>query len=439
MWEWGDHCSSSRYFIHDYHQFDSRFIDIVYGVYFLFISILEETSRNRALLSHNIIPRIFCLLRNTDSGRKQEWVCVSDDAPYLLLQDESRHTSDDESADQLGNESNCASEEDSAHKSAKDNEDESEGEYKEKLKIERKRKQLIDLYCIRILIELTLHSNPSEFQGSFSDTAFASLLVSSLFSDSYFLRYGGFIIVESWIRSSTSHKELFSSIAIPSSFISLLTQCPTKEEDEKDLEFKYRFRSFLKSMIHALAVVISSIGIGMRMNESSEETLTTSLNTLSTDINNAEQSYQDEDYILKEELENLKKKIAELNGIVAMEDEMIEKDMDEAISILDEDGNTIVHLLAMEEEDEKEILRAIDDLMKGPNWRYNGLIDGTNSNGTTPLHIASWYGYLSVVDYLVDHGGDVNKADKYGETPLWIASEYGHLSIVEYLINHGAD
>ena len=95
---------------------------------------------------------------------------------------------------------------------------------------------------------LSSYSNPvGEFQGSYSDSDFASLLVSSLFSDSYYFRYGAFIILEPWIHSSPSFKELFSSI--PPSFISLLTQCPTKKEGENDWLFIDRLRPFLVSLI----------------------------------------------------------------------------------------------------------------------------------------------------------------------------------------------
>ena len=176
---------------------------------------------------------------------------------------------------------------------------------------EKNKKRSIDVYCIRILIQLTLHSSGSDYQGSYSDSDFASLLVWSLFSDSYYLRYGGFAIVEDWIHSSSSHKELFSYITIPSPFFSFLTQCPSKEEED-DYDFSYQLRPF-----DALAVVVSSIAIGMRMNKTCQENLATSLNALSNDINHAEQPI--EEWIPKEELKRAKKTIEKLIGMVGSE------------------------------------------------------------------------------------------------------------------------
>jgi len=57
----------------------------------------------------------------------------------------------------------------------------------------------------------------------------------------------------------------------------------------------------------------------------------------------------------------------------------------------------------------------------------------------TPLHNASRYGHLSVVEYLVNQKADINAKTNYNMTPLHYASQDGHLSVVEYLVNHKAD
>ena len=245
------------------------------------------------------------------------------------------------------------------------------------------KKESIDLYSIRILIQLALRSNPSEFQGSYSDSDFASLLVSSVFSDSYFLRYGAFIILEAWVSSSSSHKELFSSITIPSSFFTILSQCPTREVNDEDWEFRARLRPVFIPLNRTLSVIlVLCIGFGMRMNDSSEETLAKSLTALSSDIDNAEQSFQDETSIPKE-LKTAKTKTEQLLRLINKGNRKIEIELDDPFSTLDEDGNTILHLLAQREEEEDTLID-IEEMMKDSNDKYRRLIEQPNRDGRTP-------------------------------------------------------
>ncbi|TKS79990.1 Protein fem-1 -like protein A [Collichthys lucidus] len=69
------------------------------------------------------------------------------------------------------------------------------------------------------------------------------------------------------------------------------------------------------------------------------------------------------------------------------------------------------------------------------------------TQGGTPLLIASRYGHLEVVDYLLEHckanvelGGAVNFDGETieGAPPLWAASAAGHLPVVKTLLKHGA-
>ncbi|KAI1891602.1 hypothetical protein AGOR_G00145470 [Albula goreensis] len=69
------------------------------------------------------------------------------------------------------------------------------------------------------------------------------------------------------------------------------------------------------------------------------------------------------------------------------------------------------------------------------------------THGGTPLLIASRYGHLEVVSYLLQHckanaelGGSVNFDGETieGAPPLWAASAAGHLPVVRALLKHGA-
>ncbi|XP_063923634.1 uncharacterized protein LOC135137817 [Zophobas morio] len=62
----------------------------------------------------------------------------------------------------------------------------------------------------------------------------------------------------------------------------------------------------------------------------------------------------------------------------------------------------------------------------------------TEFNGNTPLIIASQKGQVTVVDYFVKCGAEINHATENGETPLYAASSHGHEKIVECLVKCGA-
>lgn len=62
-------------------------------------------------------------------------------------------------------------------------------------------------------------------------------------------------------------------------------------------------------------------------------------------------------------------------------------------------------------------------------------LDGRHS---TPLHFASGYNRVSVVEYLLQQGADVHAKDKGGLVPLHNACSYGHYEVTELLVKHGA-
>ena len=65
--------------------------------------------------------------------------------------------------------------------------------------------------------------------------------------------------------------------------------------------------------------------------------------------------------------------------------------------------------------------------------------DTLNTNGITPLHIASVKGNVEEVQDLLSQGADINAKDKDGYTPLYYACAINSLAVVKCLIEAGAD
>ncbi|KFZ16205.1 hypothetical protein V501_02341 [Pseudogymnoascus sp. VKM F-4519 (FW-2642)] len=72
----------------------------------------------------------------------------------------------------------------------------------------------------------------------------------------------------------------------------------------------------------------------------------------------------------------------------------------------------------------------------------------------TPLHLASWFGILSLAEnilskkglfetqklsFIFKNWGGINKRDSYGRTALWAAASQGHESLVRLLLENGAE
>lgn len=62
-----------------------------------------------------------------------------------------------------------------------------------------------------------------------------------------------------------------------------------------------------------------------------------------------------------------------------------------------------------------------------------------NSNGETPLIVASRQGHNEFVALLTEHHADVNIADNLQHTALYYAGERGYNEIVEMLLENGAE
>jgi ankyrin repeat protein len=95
---------------------------------------------------------------------------------------------------------------------------------------------------------------------------------------------------------------------------------------------------------------------------------------------------------------------------------------------------------------QKEILKAAKS---GATARVKELIEqdatliaARDSDGSTPLHCATWKGHQNVVELLLSLGADVNARnsnDHWGTTPLHAAAHANQRAIAELLIANGAD
>ena len=68
-----------------------------------------------------------------------------------------------------------------------------------------------------------------------------------------------------------------------------------------------------------------------------------------------------------------------------------------------------------------------------------GCVDIVNAIGSTPLYVASCFGKLDMVNYLLDHGANIHKTVSNGYNPLSIACSWNRLVVVELLVGKGAD
>ncbi len=66
-------------------------------------------------------------------------------------------------------------------------------------------------------------------------------------------------------------------------------------------------------------------------------------------------------------------------------------------------------------------------------------VNGTQADGATALHWASYHGDEELAERLLDAGANVGAANRNGSTPLWLAAEKGDAAMLEVLLDNGAD
>jgi len=78
-------------------------------------------------------------------------------------------------------------------------------------------------------------------------------------------------------------------------------------------------------------------------------------------------------------------------------------------------------------------IEQVKELVEKKAFDVNAQIDGR-----LPLHYASDYGQLGVLQYLVSKGSTVDCADKHGISPVLAAIWEGHTECVKFLLQNGA-
>ena len=71
-----------------------------------------------------------------------------------------------------------------------------------------------------------------------------------------------------------------------------------------------------------------------------------------------------------------------------------------------------------------------------------GLLKVRDTDGSTPLHCATWKGHAEVVALLLKSGADVNAVNEnehWGTTPLHAAAHANQAAIAKLLLDHGAN
>lgn len=101
-----------------------------------------------------------------------------------------------------------------------------------------------------------------------------------------------------------------------------------------------------------------------------------------------------------------------------------DNEMFEIVNCTNSDGFTPLHLASSEGH-----APLIEILIK-----FGAQVDARTNNFRTPLHIACLRGNLSVIQALIQHGADINAKDIDSNTPCHFCSEYGHRFCLKFLL-----
>ncbi|VUD56296.1 hypothetical protein TDB9533_01949 [Thalassocella blandensis] len=79
------------------------------------------------------------------------------------------------------------------------------------------------------------------------------------------------------------------------------------------------------------------------------------------------------------------------------------------------------------------------DTIKQLNADGVDVLSEKDESGNTPLMVASCWGHLNVVEYLLDMGANIEEKNKNGLAPIVFACQSGMHEVAELLLRRGAD
>ncbi len=86
--------------------------------------------------------------------------------------------------------------------------------------------------------------------------------------------------------------------------------------------------------------------------------------------------------------------------------------------------------------DNQESYKEARDMFLAAIKNHKDKLDDTNGRGNTALHIAALRGVADVVALLMAEGLDPSQPNSEGETPVYIASQEGHTEVITQLAEH---
>ena len=280
-------------------------------------------------------------------------------------------------------------------------------------------KEELDLCCLRILIQFALHASPDELRGTYPCPDFAALLRSGLFCGSDYLSYASSTILTAWTNRSQLQKSLVSCVQGPS--CALFNECPRKGEQESPRAYAERLHNYLRALNRHTQYLHFEIRTGIEWTVNFRKDVETSLSSLLTEFDG----------------------IPSVPHFVSIEIERTRLAIHNLISALDQaeevdiDGNTILHLLATQD-NESLVVSEMAELFMNWTSTSQAMLNHKNRLSETPVYLAARAGHLLTVQFLVQRGASINIATEDGDSTLSAAMRSGNVELVVYLMHDGA-